>query len=143
MCHAKVGHRTRGDFMNRKILIVDDEKHTLMLLHRALRDLEEDDDELEIIKASNGEEALEAIKAAKPVLVFLDIMMPIVDGFNVCDTVKNEWGMDDIFIVMLTAKGQKVDQQRSVEVGANMYMTKPFEPDRVLEIGREVLGIEE
>ena len=129
--------------MNRKILIVDDEKHTLMLLHRALRDLEEDDDELEIIKASNGEEALEAIKAAKPVLVFLDIMMPIVDGFNVCDTVKNEWGMDDIFIVMLTAKGQKVDQQRSVEVGANMYMTKPFEPDRVLEIGREVLGIEE
>lgn len=129
--------------MNRKILIVDDEKHTLMLLHRALRDLEEDDDEIEIIKASNGEEALEAIKAAKPVLVFLDIMMPIVDGFNVCDTVKNEWGMDDIFIVMLTAKGQKVDQQRSVEVGANMYMTKPFEPDRVLEIGREVLGIEE
>lgn len=129
--------------MNRKILIVDDEKHTLMLLQRALRDLEEEDDELEILTASNGEEALEAIRVGKPVLVFLDIMMPIVDGFNVCNTVKNEWGMDDIFIVMLTAKGQKVDQQRSAEVGANIYMTKPFEPDRVLEIGREVLGIEE
>ena len=91
--------------MKRKILIVDDEKRTIMLMQRALRDLVEDNDELEILTASNGAEALEAIKIEKPVLVFLDIMMPIVDGFNVCNTVKNEWGMDDIDIVMLTAKG--------------------------------------
>ena len=127
--------------MKRKILIVDDEKRTLLLMERTLRDLEDEHEDVEILTASNGEEALEAIKADKPVLVFLDIMMPIIDGFDVCNTVKNELGMDDVFIVMLTAKGQEVDKQRSAEVGADLYLTKPFDPDKVFSIARQVLGL--
>jgi CheY-like chemotaxis protein len=127
--------------MNRKILIVDDEKRTLMLMERTLRDLEDEHDDVEILTASNGEEALEAIKADKPALVFLDIMMPIIDGFGVCDIVKNQLRMDDVHIVMLTAKGQEVDKQRSVEVGADLYLTKPFDPDKVFSIARDVLGL--
>ncbi|UCF62331.1 MAG: response regulator [Anaerolineaceae bacterium] len=127
--------------MNRKILIVDDEKRTLMLMERTLRDLEDEHEEVEILTASNGEEALETIKADKPAIVFLDIMMPIIDGFDVCNIVKNELGMDDVYIVMLTAKGQEVDRQRSVEVGADLYLTKPFDPDKVFSIAREALGL--
>lgn len=127
--------------MNRKILIVDDEKRTLLLMERTLRDLEDEHEDVEILTASNGEEALEAIKEEKPVLVFLDIMMPIIDGFDVCNTVKKELGMDDVFIVMLTAKGQEVDKQRSEEVGADLYLTKPFDPDKVFSIARDVLGL--
>lgn len=127
--------------MKRKILIVDDEKRTLLLMERTLRDLEDEHDEVEILTASNGEEALEAIKAEEPALVFLDIMMPIMDGFDVCNTVKNELSMRDVYIVMLTAKGQEVDKQRSAEVGADLYLTKPFDPDKVFGIAKDVLGL--
>ena len=127
--------------MNRKILIVDDETRTLLLMERTLRDLEDEHEDIEILTATNGEEALERIKADKPTLVFLDIMMPIVDGFDVCDTVKNGWGMQDMYITMLTAKGQEIDKQRSAEVGADRYLTKPFDPDEVLGIAKDVLGL--
>lgn len=110
-------------------------------MERTLRDLEDEHEEVEILTASNGEEALETIKADKPAIVFLDIMMPIIDGFDVCNIVKNELGMDDVYIVMLTAKGQEVDRQRSVEVGADLYLTKPFDPDKVFSIAREALGL--
>jgi DNA-binding response OmpR family regulator len=110
-------------------------------MERTLRDLEDEYEDVEILTASNGEEALGLIQSENPSLVFLDIMMPIVDGFNVCNTVKNEWGLEDIYIVMLTAKGQEVDKQRSEEVGADHYMTKPFDPDRVLDISRDVLDL--
>jgi len=127
--------------MNRKILIVDDETRTLLLMERTLRDLEDEHEDIEILTATNGEEALERIKADRPTLVFLDIMMPIVDGFDVCDTVKNGWGMQDMYITMLTAKGQEIDKQRSAEVGADRYLTKPFDPDEVLGIAKDVLGL--
>ena len=127
--------------MNRKILIVDDETRTLLLMERTLRDLEDEHEDIEILTATNGEEALERIKADKPTLVFLDIMMPIVDGFDVCNTVKNGWGMQDMYITMLTAKGQEIDKQRSAEVGADRYLTKPFDPDEVLGIAKDVLGL--
>ena len=127
--------------MNRKILIVDDETRTLLLMERTLRDLEDEHEDIEILTATNGEEALERIKADKPTLVFLDIMMPIVDGFDVCNTVKNGWGMQDTYITMLTAKGQEIDKQRSAEVGADRYLTKPFDPDEVLGIAKDVLGL--
>jgi DNA-binding response OmpR family regulator len=110
-------------------------------MERTLRDLEDDHEDVVILTASNGEEALDLIQSENPSLVFLDIMMPIVDGFNVCNTVKNEWGMENVYVVMLTAKGQEVDKQRSEEVGADLYMTKPFDPDRVLEISRDVLDL--
>ena len=126
--------------MESKILIVDDEAHIRMLIEQTLEELE--DQGVEILTADNGMDALELIKSEKPKLVFLDVMMPKMNGFDVCRTVKRELGMDDVYIVMLTAKGQEFDRQRGNEVGANIYMTKPFDPDELLAKANEVLGLE-
>lgn len=125
--------------MSQKILIVDDEAHLRMLISQALEDLE--DEGVELLTAGNGEEALETIKAEKPNLVFLDVMMPKMSGFDVCHAVKNELGMKEVHIVLLTAKGQEFDKQKGQEVGADLYMTKPFDPDALLAKAKEVLGL--
>lgn len=125
--------------MSRKILIVDDEAHLRMLIQQTLEELE--DDGVELLTATNGEEALETIKAEEPQLVFLDVMMPKKSGFDVCFTVKNELKMNGVYIILLTAKGQEFDKQKGLEVGADLYLTKPFDPDLLLEKAREVLGI--
>lgn len=125
--------------MNPRILIVDDEPHLRSLIQQTLEELE--DDGVELLTASNGEEALEQIQANQPKLVFLDVMMPKVSGFEVCDRVKNGLGLKDVYIVLLTAKGQEFDRQRGQEVGADVYMTKPFDPDALLEKARQVLGL--
>jgi two-component system alkaline phosphatase synthesis response regulator PhoP len=122
-----------------KILIVDDEPHLRMLIQQTLEDLE--DEGVELLTATNGEEALETIRAEEPNLVFLDVMMPKKNGFDVCDAVKNELGLTHVHIVLLTAKGQEFDRLRGQQVGANLYMTKPFDPDALLEKAREVLGL--
>ena len=123
-----------------KILIVDDEPHIRMLLEQTLEGLE--DQGVELLTAVNGEEALETIKAEKPQLIFLDVMMPKKNGFEVCNQVKNELGMKDIYIIMLTAKGQEFDKQKGKEVGADLYMTKPFDPDEVIAKAAKVLGLD-
>jgi two-component system alkaline phosphatase synthesis response regulator PhoP len=125
--------------LNPKILIVDDEAHITQLIEQVLEDLEEQD--VELLIATNGEEALDIIEREKPNLVFLDVMMPKANGFEVCNIVKNEWKVADIYIVMLTAKGQEVDKQKGKEVGADMYMTKPFDPDALYKKAVEVLGL--
>lgn len=124
----------------KKVLIVDDEPNILILMEQALEKLE-DEDEVELITAKNGLEALDIIKEEKPDLVFLDVMMPKMSGLEVCNTVKNELKMDDVYIIMLTAKGQEYDKQSGMAVGANLYMTKPFRPKEVLQKAREVLGL--
>ena len=126
--------------MEPKLLIVDDEAYLRMLIEQTLEDLE--DEGVEILTATNGEEALATIKAEKPNLVFLDVMMPKMNGFDVCNTVKHELGLDNVYIILLTAKGQEFDKQRGQEVGADMYMTKPFDPDELLEKAKDVLGID-
>ena len=120
------------------ILIVDDEPHLRTLIHQTLEELE--DEGVELLTASNGEEALATIQAVKPNLVFLDVMMPKLSGFDVCKRTKQELGLTGVYIVLLTAKGQEFDRQRGQEVGADLYMTKPFDPDALLEKAREVLG---
>lgn len=122
-----------------KILIVDDEPHIRMLLEQTLEDLE--DEGVEIITADNGEDALSLIVANSPRLVFLDIMLPKLDGFEVCNKVKNELKMKDVYIVMLTAKGQGVDIEKGKCTGADVYMTKPFDPDVVVTKARKILGL--
>ena len=122
-----------------KILVVDDEAHIRMLIEQTLEELE--DEGAEILTADNGADALELIKSEKPQLVFLDVMMPKMNGFDVCQKVKRELGMNDVYIVMLTAKGQEYDKQRGNDVGADVYMTKPFDPDELLAKANEVLGL--
>lgn len=125
--------------MSKKILIVDDEVHLRTLLHQTLEELE--DEGVELHTATNGEEALAAIESMQPNLVFLDVMMPKLSGFDVCERAKKVLGLTNVYIVLLTAKGQEFDRQRGIEVGADLYMTKPFDPDSLLMKARDVLGI--
>ncbi len=129
--------------MNRRILIVDDERRTLLLMSRALRDLQEEHEDLdiEILTAFDGEQALAVIIEKRPALVYLDLMMPRVGGLEVCRAVKGELGMSDVHVVILTAMGQQVDRRRAQEVGADLYLTKPFDPDTVLAIAKDLLGL--
>ncbi len=117
--------------MNRKILVVDDEDHIRMLIEQTLEDLE--DEGVELLFANNGETALKIIQAERPDLVLLDVMMPKMNGMDVCRHVKNDNGLRDTYIIILTAKGQEMDKLKGAEVGANQYMTKPFDPDELLE----------
>jgi two-component system, OmpR family, alkaline phosphatase synthesis response regulator PhoP len=120
-----------------KILIVDDEPHIRLLLEQTLEDLE--DEGVELLTATNGKEAIEVIHSERPQLVFLDVMMPFMNGFEVCQTVRQE--IEDIYIILLTAKGQEFDKQKGTEAGANLYLTKPFDPDEVMAKAVEVLGL--
>ena len=126
--------------MGQTLLIVDDEAHIRMLLEQTLEELEDED--VNFLSAENGEEALEIIQKENPQLVFLDVMMPKMNGMEVCRRVKKELSMDKVFIVLLTAKGQELDRQKGIEVGADLYMTKPFDPETILKKAREVLGLD-
>ena len=126
--------------MEQKILIVDDEAHIRMLIEQTLEELE--DEGVEFLTAENGEIALEIIQKENPKLVFLDVMMPKMNGMEVCRRVKKELQLNNVFIVLLTAKGQELDRQRGQEVGADVYMTKPFDPEIILSKAKEVLNIE-
>jgi len=125
--------------MEPSVLIVDDEQHIRLLIEQALEELE--DQGVELLTASDGEEALDVITSSHPSLVFLDIMMPKMDGFDVCYAIKHDLGLHNTYVILLTAKGQEFDRQRGMEVGADMYMTKPFDPDQLLEKTADVLGL--
>lgn len=125
--------------MAKKILIVDDEAHIRMLIEQTLEELE--DDGVEFLTAENGQDALEIISEEKPQLVFLDVMMPKMNGMEVCRRVKKDLVIDNVFIVLLTAKGQELDRQKGQEVGADVYMTKPFDPEAILSKARDVLEL--
>jgi DNA-binding response OmpR family regulator len=125
--------------MPQKILIADDEPHLRSLIRQALEELE--DNGVELLTACNGEEALETIHAERPELVFLDVMMPKKSGFDVCQAVKSSPVTQSVYVVLLTAKGQEFDRQRGIEAGADIYMTKPFDPDALLQKARQVLCI--
>ena len=125
--------------MEKKLLIVDDEVHIRMLIEQTLEELE--DEGVNFLTAENGEQAPEIIQAEHPQLVFLDVMMPKMNGMEVCRRVKKDLMLDKVFIVLLTAKGQELDRQKGQEVGADLYMTKPFDPEIILQKAREVLNL--
>lgn len=122
----------------KKILIVDDEAYIRLLIEQSLEDLQVG--ELEILHASDGLEALGLLQAERPDLVFLDLMLPGLSGFEVCRIVKQELKLQEIFIVILTAKGQLYDRQQSEAVGADIFMTKSFDPDELLGLATRVLS---
>ena len=97
---------------------------------------------MEIDSTSNGEEALKRIEEEQPDLMFLDVMMPRINGFEVCSRIKSCEETRKITIILLTAKGQEIDRQRGEEVGADLYLTKPFDPDEIVSVTSKFLKIE-
>lgn len=118
-----------------KILVVDDEPFICRSLSFVLRKGNYD-----VFEARNGEEAIGAIRQHRPDLVFLDVMMPKINGFEVTERVRSDPDLAGIKIILLTAKGQESDREVGKTAGANDYMTKPFSPTKILERVREILG---
>ncbi|MBA2719022.1 MAG: response regulator [Chloroflexi bacterium] len=121
------------------VLIVDDEQHIRLLIEQTLEELE--DEGVELQTASDGEMALDVVRNHKPELVFLDVMMPKLDGFEVCRAIRSDPELAGTTVVMLTAKGQAYDRDQGLEAGADRYLTKPFDPDELLDVARAALGL--
>lgn len=119
----------------KKILIVDDEPFIVRSLSFVLKKTK-----YKIASAGNGEEAIQKAKEFRPNLMFLDVMMPKKDGFAVVEEIKKDPDLKNIYVVMLTAKGRDMDRQKGLELGANEFMTKPFNPPEVLKTVNKVLG---
>lgn len=120
------------------VLIVDDEQHIRLLIEQALEELV--DEGVDLYTAADGEEALAVVQAQRPQLVFLDVTMPRRSGFEVARAIRDELGLADTQVVMLTAKGQAYDREQGLAAGANRYLTKPFDPDELVAIARSALG---
>lgn len=118
----------------KKILVVDDEPHTIRSLTFVLKK-----EGYDVSSATNGEEAMAKVRKSKPSLMFLDVMMPKKNGYEVCQEVKGDPSLSDIYVIMLTAKGQKADREKGLSLGANEFITKPFSPMKVVERVRELL----
>ena len=120
--------------MVKKILVADDEPYILMALTDAV-----EMEGYDCVTAVNGKDALEKARAEVPDLILLDIMMPYMDGYEVCEELKGDPATRDIPVIRLTAKSQQVDIQRGKEVGADDYITKPFRPSTLRKKFNEVL----
>lgn len=117
------------------ILVVDDEPYILRAISFVLQR-----DGFSVITASDGDEALQKIRQHRPALVFLDIMLPHKNGYEVCAAVKEDPELAKTHVVMLSAKGQQIDRERGLLGGADEYMTKPFSPREIADYVRNVLG---
>ena len=109
--------------MNAKILVVDDEPDALELVRFVLKQAG-----FEVSTAADGEEALKQARATLPDVILLDIMLPEVDGLEVCKTLRRDGATAAIPIIMVTAKAAEIDRVLGLELGADDYVTKPFSP---------------
>lgn len=113
---------------SKKILVVDDEPDVNSLLVLLLQT-----QGYNVISAADGQEALEKARGQNPDLILLDVMLPKMDGYKVARMLKFDENYSHIPIIMLTAKVQDKDKQTGLETGADMYITKPFEPSDIIE----------
>jgi len=113
--------------MKEKILIVDDERDIVKMLDYNLKK-----EGYRTISASDGEDALERVTREHPDLIILDLMLPGMDGLEVCKTLKQDTKTARIPIIMLTAKAQESDKIVGLELGADDYVTKPFSPRELI-----------
>lgn len=117
-----------------KILIVDDEEHIIELLKFNLENVG-----YKVSTATDGIKALKLVKEIKPDLVLLDLMLPGMDGYDVCKEIKRDKNISKTSIIMLTAKGEELDKVLGLELGADDYITKPFSIRELLARVKAVL----
>lgn len=116
-----------------KILVCDDERHIVRLIQVNL-----ERHGYEVVTAYDGKEGLEKAKAEKPDLMVLDVMMPYMDGFEVLKTLKREPDTENLPVIMLTAKAQDKDVFEGYHYGADMYLTKPFNPMELISFVKRI-----
>lgn len=118
-----------------KILIAEDERDIRDLIAFTLQYAGH-----EVITTSNGEEALQAVRAHKPQLVLLDVRMPRLTGYEVCKEIKADPQTQAIPVIFLSAKGQEAEIRSGLEAGAEQYLLKPFSPDQLIEQVNKILA---
>ena len=118
----------------KRILIVDDEEDIVNVLRFRL-----EANNYAVLSASEGQEGLNKARAEKPDLIILDLMLPKLDGYKVCRMLKFDESYKSIPIIMFTARAQKKDEELGMEMGADAYIAKPFEPEVLLAKIKELL----
>ena len=108
------------------ILVVDDEQNIRLLVRRYLSD------KYAVLEATDGKEAIDMTRKHKPSLIFMDILMPNMDGYEACSKIKNDQSMKGIPVVMLTALGYELNKELAAETGADSYIIKPFTSEDLL-----------
>jgi len=121
--------------MAKKIVLVEDESQIARLIEFKLRK-----EGYQVTWKENGEEALVAIKEEKPDLVLLDVMMPVMDGYEVLRQIKEDENLKSIPVIMLTARAQERDVVKGIDLGAQDYITKPFHPAELLVQVKRILA---
>jgi len=116
------------------ILVADDEPPILELVRFTL-----EDEQVRVVEARDGLEALRLAQAVRPELIFLDVQMPDLDGFAVCRLLRQDPALAGSRIVMLTAASQEADRARGLAAGADVYLTKPFSPLALFSLVRSLL----
>jgi two-component system alkaline phosphatase synthesis response regulator PhoP len=130
-----LGRAVLTDESSIRILVVDDEPDLRELLSNALEYLR-----YEVITCSNGEDAIRLAFEERPSLIFLDVVMPGMSGFEVCRYLKNDNNTKDIFVVIVSALNREVDYEMSVSVGADDYITKPFDIEVLKRVLRNTIS---
>lgn len=121
--------------MSKKVLIVDDEPNIAISVDFLMRR-----EGFEVLVAHDGEEGLALIRADRPDLVILDVMMPKLDGFEVCKAVRADPTLSGVRILMLTAKGRAAEITKGLSLGADAYIPKPFSTRELVAKVKELLG---
>lgn len=121
--------------MPQKILVCDDERHIVRLIQVNL-----ERNGYTVVTAFDGKEGLEKIRAEKPNLVVLDVMMPYMDGFEVLKHLRREPDTEALPVIMLTAKAQDKDVFEGYHYGADMYLTKPFNPLELVTFVKRIIS---
>lgn len=123
-----------GNLNSNKILIVDDEPNILVPLEFLMSQ-----QGYEVSKATNGVEALQKVEQFRPSIVILDVMMPVMDGFEVAQKIRENPDYEDLRIIFLTAKGTTADKITGYSKGGEAYLTKPFDNDELISIVNEIV----
>ncbi len=121
--------------MTKKVLIVDDEPNIAISVEFLMRR-----EGFEVLVAHDGEEGLARTRSDRPDLVVLDVMMPKLDGFEVCKAIRAEPDLQGVRILMLTAKGRAAEIEKGLSLGADAYIPKPFATRELVAKAKELLG---
>ena len=130
----KAASEEKAEKETKRILIIEDTEDVVMLVKMYL-----ESHRYEVITADDGQEGLEKAKSEKPDLIVLDLMLPKINGYKVCGLLKNDSRYTKIPVILFTAKAQEKDKKLGEEVGADAYITKPFEPEILLAKIKELL----
>lgn len=122
--------------MPKSVLIVDDERNIVISLTYLMEKSGYD-----VMVARDGEEALDIARSRRPDLILLDVMIPKVDGYNVCQEIRADPDLSGTKIIMLTAKGRDVEMEKGLALGADVYLTKPFSNSQLAQAVRDLLEL--